>query len=287
METDSIAAFFSVLSFVASSIYSQNIPIGIEWQVMKCLLGHLLFICLLLLPFHSSKLDAVVVKDEEAAANDDDIVQTALGKVVGARRSSVVEYLGIPYAEPPVGTLRFRPPVPKRPWQPSVLVTKSFSPECLQSALFFVDDTVRDEDCLYLNIWRPKGVISAKLLLPVLVWIYGGAFVHGGTAKREYNGRFLAEKGVVVVTLNYRVGALGFLVSVDDGLFGNYGLGDQKVAMNWISSNIQNFGGDPSRITLFGESAGAMSIVQHLLDVSRHKETINAVIMQSNPLGYR
>lgn len=130
------------------------------------------------------------------------------------------------------------------------------------------------EDCLYLNIWQPRHACSAFRdrvgcdLLPVLVWIYGGAFIHGGANRPEYEGSRLATKGTgsIVVSLNYRLGALGFLVSTEDGLYGNYGLDDQKMALQWVKDNIVHFGGDPDRITLFGESAGAMSVGLHLLD---------------------
>jgi para-nitrobenzyl esterase len=227
-----------------------------------------------------------------ADSHKDQIVDTSLGKVAGARRNNVIEYLGIPYAEPPIGALRFRPSIPKRPWYPSIWQAKHFSPECLQSTTLVSDDgTVRDEDCLYLNIWRPIAHDHSKPL-PVLVWIYGGAFIHGGSAKREYNGQYLAARGVVVVSMNYRVGALGFLVSIRDGLYGNYGLEDQRIALEWIKTNIRMFGGDPHKITLFGESAGAMSIGLHFLDTVLHKapymrSAFDKIIMESNPLGYK
>jgi para-nitrobenzyl esterase len=231
-------------------------------------------------------------------------VDTSLGRTLGRKTGNVNEYLGIPFAEPPVGKLRFRPPVPKRPWYPNVHKAQSFAAECLQSALFVSDDgTIRDEDCLYLNIWQPNSINNFPMkqnpLLPVLVWIYGGAFIHGGTSKKDYQGRYLAQKGAIVVSFNYRLGALGFLVSTSDGLFGNYGLEDQKVALQWIHRNIEAFGGDPQRITIFGESAGAMSAGLHILDQtlrannlsSKHQKpqprAIRAVIMQSNPLGYK
>lgn len=274
------------------------------------------------------------------------LIDTSLGRVLGRQdRSSpnVLAFLGIPYAEPPIGKLRFRPPKPKRPWYPSIYKAFELSPECLQSELFSSNDLsrLRSEDCLYLNIWKPKRSSKSnpeskgnhnhnnrRELLPVLVWIYGGAFIHGGSAKPEYMGNKLAEKGVVVVSFNYRIGALGFLVSTSDGLYGNYGLDDQKTAIQWVQDNIQAFGGDPHRITLFGESAGAMSIVLHLLDQQQLQERqyqayqqqvahyrsrrarytsihegfeeadldfrefkprklFHAVIMQSNPLGYK
>lgn len=247
-------------------------------------------------------------------------VKTSLGGVMGRQRGGVNEFLGIPFAEPPVGKLRFRPPLSKKPWHPSVRRAWKFAPECLQSALFVAEDfTVRDEDCLYLNVWQPRPQGSkdghpARRRLPVLVWIYGGAFIHGGSAKREYDGAFLAAQGVLVISFNYRLGVLGFLVSTADGLFGNYGLDDQRLALQWVQRNAEAFGGDPQRITIFGESAGAMSVGLHLLDsalrdnvrlnatqdafssqlfsTSRERKQHNArpfraIIMQSNPLGYK
>lgn len=230
------------------------------------------------------------------------VVDTDLGSVVGMRQDTVNAYLGIPFAEPPIGRYRFRPPRPKRPWFPSLFQAFNFSAECLQSNLYASetsDQRPTDEDCLYLNIWQPSKQ-KKDSLSPVMIWIYGGAFLHGGASRQEYYGNKLAERGVIVVSLNYRLGALGFLVSVSDGLYGNYGLADQKLAIQWVQNNIRNFGGDPNRITLFGESAGAMSIGLHLLDqqnlhqrqLSRNpnrvvRKAFHAVILQSNPLGYK
>lgn len=229
------------------------------------------------------------------------ITDTTLGKVLGRKDGNVNVYLGIPFAEPPLGKLRFRPPRPKRPWYPSIHRAVRYGPECLQSELFAGTDEhqrPRDEDCLYLNIWQPanttavdsenrrkRGVQPPKELYPVLIWIYGGAFIHGGSTKAEYEGSQLAAKGVIVVSFNYRVGALGFLVSTADGLYGNYGLEDQKLAIQWVQDNIRHFGGDPNRVTLFGESAGAMSIVLHLLDQqhSQQQQALQAQERQQNP----
>jgi carboxylesterase type B len=127
-----------------------------------------------------------------------------------------------------------------------------------------------------------------------MVWIYGGAFLHGSSSRVPYLGDKLAIKGCgsVIVSFNYRVGALGFLVSSSDGLFGNYGLHDQKLAMQWVQDHIASFGGDPKRVTLFGESAGAMSIGLHYIE-QQQKETTSSqqlfhrIILQSNPLGYK
>eukprot|EP01039_Chlorochromonas_danica_P010261 gene10261-11356_t len=216
---------------------------------------------------------------------------TKQGQVLGTTDGHVNTFLGIPYAEPPIGRLRFRPPQPKPPWYPQTYTTLSSAPECLQSELIAgpPDEEAgeeRSEDCLYLNIWTPattqvelqhrrrtststkRGSSSSSSsgrlppLLPVMVWFYGGAFIHGGSSRAEYNGYFLARRGeVVVVTFNYRVGALGFLVSISDGLYGNYGLADQKMVLQWVQDHIEAFGGDPSRVTLFGESAAVANFI--------------------------
>ena len=122
------------------------------------------------------------------------------------------------------------------------------------------------EDCLYLNIYAPAGSRKSRKLLPVMIWLHGGAFMQGSGARSEYNGIKLAQRGVLVVTLNYRLGALGWLVSSDDGLLGNFGLMDQKIAMEFVKENIQAFGGNSSDITVFGESAGALMTSLHLLE---------------------
>ena len=229
------------------------------------------------------------------------VVNTALGSITGKREGIVNTFLGIPFAEPPTGNFRFRPPRPKRAWAPASYQAFSFSPECLQSSLYTNadDGSIKDEDCLYLNIWAPVKP-KDKELLPVLLWIYGGAFIHGGASKPEYIGDQLAARGVILVSCNYRMGALGFLVSTSDGLYGNYGLADQKLAMMWVQEHIRNFGGDPERVTLFGESAGAMSIGLHFLDQQYQQQRLlrisprkprqwlfHAIILQSNPLGYK
>lgn len=217
--------------------------------------------------------------------------ETPLGRIVGIKRGKVVSYLGVPFAEPPIGYFRFRPPRSKRPWAPNTYYATRYSAECLQSALYSLSDGrgERDEDCLYLNIWVPANYNPKNGPLPVLLWIYGGAFLQGAASKPEYVGDKLADRGVIVVSCNYRLGALGFLVSTQDGLYGNYGLSDQKLAMQWVQDNIESFGGDPSRVTLFGESAGAMSIGLHFLDqeVPKKPKLFHAIILQSNPFGYK
>jgi carboxylesterase type B len=232
-------------------------------------------------------------------------VDTPLGRIVGFDNDKYTNaFLGIPYAEPPVGNFRYRPPRPKESWAPNTVRAMSFSPECLQSSLYSGDVRPNSEDCLYLNVWTPKSAryqSSARdkgELLPVMIWVYGGAFLHGGANKPEYEGAQLARRGVIIVSLNYRLGALGFLVSTVDGLYGNYGLADQKMAMMWVKQNIMSFGGDPNRVTVFGESAGAMSLGLHILDQHQRQQRqrrmrepqsslFQAAILQSNPFGYR
>jgi carboxylesterase type B len=176
-------------------------------------------------------------KHRESEGKDRVVVKTSLGGVMGFRNGTVTAFLGVPFAEPPTGRYRFRPPRPKRPWYPSTYEALDFGPECLQSSLYSSaseEEAHRDEDCLYLNIWRPSNADSKNNVYPVLLWIYGGAFLHGAASRQEYFGDRLANRGVVVVSCNYRLGALGFLVSTSDGLFGNYGLHDQKLVMQWV-----------------------------------------------------
>ena len=231
-----------------------------------------------------------------ASAREEVAVSTSLTKFIGIVEDEICVFKGIPYAEPPVGKLRFQPPRPKRSY-PNPFHALEYSAECLQSELFATVDRPRmSEDCLYLNIWSPAIPSTSKSKsYPVMVWIYGGAFLQGGANKPLYAGQALAKRGVVVVSFNYRLGALGFLVSTSDGLFGNYGLGDQKLALQWVRDHISAFSGDAERITVFGESAGAMSIGLQFLDqqlskslaLSPTSKLFNSIILQSNPLGYR
>lgn len=172
-------------------------------------------------------------------------------------------YKGIPYAAPPVGGLRFRPPVPPVAWtEPRRF--DDFGPACPQPG----NDEKTSEDCLTLNIWTPAKEPGDRL--PVMVFFHGGAFMSGSGSVSLYNGATLAKTGVVVVTCNYRLGALGFLahpaLSAESarGVSGNYGLLDQQAVLFWVSRNIAAFGGDPTNVTIFGQSAGAASVVLHL-----------------------
>ncbi|PKL70878.1 MAG: carboxylesterase family protein [Methanomicrobiales archaeon HGW-Methanomicrobiales-1] len=198
---------------------------------------------------------------------DAGVVKTDAGSVSGMQQGGLRVFHGIPFAAPPTGNLRWRPTEPVKPWD-GVKETKMYSPACPQP--FAADPGLNmSEDCLYLNVWTPAQGADEKL--PVMVFLYGGAFGKIAGSMPLYNGTALAEKGVVVVTPNYRVGALGFLAhpQLDTespyNVSGNYGLLDQIAAMQWVQRNIGQFGGDPSRVTIFGQSAGGESILIHMV----------------------
>ncbi|THH41488.1 carboxylesterase/lipase family protein [Neolewinella litorea] len=194
--------------------------------------------------------------------------EVANGKLEGnySTRTGVQSYLGIPFAAPPVGELRWQPPQPAEDWE-GVRMTKTFGPRPVQRYIY---DDMRfrspevSEDCLYLNVWTPAK--RDQQGLPVLVYFYGGGFSAGAGDERRYDGERLAQEGVVVVTPNYRLNIFGFLAhpeltaESDYGGSGNYGLMDQAAAIQWVRDNIAAFGGDPERITIAGESAGSMSV---------------------------
>lgn len=215
------------------------------------------------------------------------VVQITTGRVCGMptvggpsgwTKRPVQAYLGIPFAAPPTGERRWAAPVAPDAWEGVRDATK-FGPSCPQNLPDGVD-VETSEDCLSLNVWTPNQTGS----LPVMVFLDGGSFVRGGAAAPVYDGANLAGAGrVVVVTLNYRIGALGFLAGL--GSFeGNYGILDQQFALRWVRANIKAFGGDPTRVTLFGEGAGAMSVGIHLAAASS-RDLFRAAILQSNPYG--
>ena len=205
-----------------------------------------------------------------AAASLPTTVQTRFGPVRGTG-SDVVAFKGIPYAAPPVGELRWRPPAPPAPWT-DVRDASQFGPICPQSAGVMPQGRSKappiarpsSEDCLTLSVWTPAKSSSRKR--PVMVWLHGGGFTVGTGSVPQTDGAALARRGVVVVTLNYRLGPLGFLAhpalsrESERGVSGNYGLLDQIAALRWVRANIAAFGGDPSNVTLVGQSAGATSI---------------------------
>jgi para-nitrobenzyl esterase len=180
--------------------------------------------------------------------------------------SGIRVFKGIPYAAPPVGELRWKAPQPVRPWN-GIRSVAEWGPRCTQSNRLGDLDPLNkrmDEDCLYLNVWTPTG--SAGQALPVMVWIHGGSNLNGAGSQPEFDGSRLASKGVVVVTLNYRLDVFGFLahpeLTQESGTnsSGNYGLLDQIAALEWVQRNIRVFGGDPNQVTVFGESAGAFDV---------------------------
>jgi para-nitrobenzyl esterase len=183
--------------------------------------------------------------------------------------SGTMVFRGIPYAAPPVGDLRWRPPQAAKPWS-GVRDAGQLGHNCIQHQPYSDIDPFAagiSEDCLYLNVWtKSLPVPSAHVSLPVLVWIHGGGFFAGFGGEERHNGGPLAQKGAVVVTLNYRLGAFGFFAhsalaaESPHHAAGNYGLLDQIAALQWVKRNIARFGGDPSRVTIFGESAGGMSV---------------------------
>jgi para-nitrobenzyl esterase len=187
------------------------------------------------------------------------------GTVHGLRGDGVIAYKGMPFAAPPIGNLRWRPPQPVTPWQ-GVRDAVAFRHDCSQEPFPYDSAPSKadfNEDCLYVNVWKPAN--SGKRT-PVMVWIYGGGFVNGGSSPLVYDGSAFAKSGVVLVSFNYRVGTFGFFAhpalsaEQPNAVLGNYGLMDQIAALQWVHRNIAAFGGDPGNVTVFGESAGGMSI---------------------------
>jgi len=203
-------------------------------------------------------------------------LETESGNVRGIAANGVISFKGIPFAAPPVGALRWRMPQPVKPWQGTLSADK-FGPACMQA-----DDVPKSEDCLTLNVWRPAEASAAPL--PVMEWIYGGALVHGRTSL--YPADALARQGVVVVSMNYRMGRLGFFAhpalatEAPDDVRGNYGYMDQHAALQWVQRNIASFGGDPAQVTIFGESAGGGSVMVHLTS-PMSRGLFRAAIMES------
>ena len=193
-------------------------------------------------------------------------VKVEQGALKGTREDGLTVFRGIPFAAPPVGDLRWRPPQPPTKWQ-GVRPASNFAPQCVQNIGSSPDKPpAMSEDCLNLNVWTPAK--SAHDRIPVLVWIYGGGFNAGATSIPTYSGEIFARKGVVLVSIAYRVGPLGFLAHPElsaespHHVSGNYGLLDMIAALRWINTNIAAFGGDPSKVTIFGESAGGIAVSQ-------------------------
>lgn len=201
----------------------------------------------------------------KAMASDSSIVMTQQGAVQGTVGSTFRSFLGIPYAAPPVGNLRWKPPQPHAPWSTTLEATTPGSP-CPQNATPFGQASI-NENCLFLNVYTPNPVESN---LPVMIWLHGGAFVVGEGSSYDPSTTLVTRGNVIVVTINYRLGAFGFLalnaLSSEDpnGSSGNYGLLDQQFAFQWVRNNIQAFGGNPNQVTIFGESAGGISVCANI-----------------------
>jgi para-nitrobenzyl esterase len=218
------------------------------------------------------------------------IVRTARGALAGLELAgAVTAFRGIRYAQAPTGALRWRPPVAPARW-PGVRCAVEFGPACPQApsaagSVYAQEPARTSEDCLFLNVWRPAAAVNA----PVMVWLHGGALRRGDPASGLYDGQNLARMGVVVVTVNYRLGVLGYLahprLSAESphGASGNYGLLDQIEALRWVRDNIAAFGGEPGNVTLFGESAGALSAIE-LMSSPLARGLFHRVILQSGYL---
>src|SRR6266487_5060201 len=193
-------------------------------------------------------------------------VNTANGVLEGVDESGIKTFRGIPFAAPPVGNLRWREPQPLQNWS-GMRKADKFGPRAMQLPIFgdmnFRSDGM-SEDCLYLNVWTPAKTGNEKL--PVLVYFYGGGFMAGDGSEPRYDGESMARKGIVAVTVNYRLGVFGFFAHPEltkespNHASGNYGLLDQTAALQWVQQNIAAFGGDPEKITIAGESAGSFSV---------------------------
>ena len=217
------------------------------------------------------------VADAAAAGQPPPTVATGDGSVQGATVGATDEYLGLPYAASPVGSLRWRAPQPVAHWS-GVRRATQFAPHCPQTpSEFGVAST--SENCLYLNVYTPAAD-HGRGNLPVMVWFHGGVFVWGES--NDWNPAQLVQDGVIVVTINYRLGALGFLahpaLAGRGGSSGNYGLMDQQAALRWVRDNVAKFGGDARKVTIFGESAGGLSVLSQLASPAAHGLFSDAIV---------
>ena len=215
------------------------------------------------------------------------VVNAPAGKVSGAAAGGVHVFKGIPYAQPPVGAMRWKAPLPAQKWK-GTRDTTQFGAACIQpkgrpDSIYFWSLPKTSEDCLYLNVWAPGDARNA----PVFVWIHGGALSGGSGSEPLYDGTKFAERGIVVVTINYRLGPLGFLVhpalSAESRrkISGNYGLLDQVAALEWVKKNIGAFGGDAANVTIAGESAGGLSVMYLMAAPGAHGLFHKAILQSS------
>jgi para-nitrobenzyl esterase len=199
----------------------------------------------------------------DVTSSEAGVAMIETGSVRGVADGATYAYKGIPYAAPPVGELRWRPPVPAECWE-GLRDGSAFGPVCLQ---YDEEAVVGSEDCLTLNVWAPAALPAAGTARPVMVFIHGGGNAQGSSSQAIYDGRAMAERGdVVLISINYRLGQLGFLahpaLAAEDvrGVSGNYGNLDQIAALQWVRRNVAAFNGDPNRVTIFGESAGGVNV---------------------------
>lgn len=217
-----------------------------------------------------------------AAMAEPMIVQTSTGALAGSG-CDIRVFKGIPFAAPPIGPLRWRPPEPPTPWH-GVRDATQFGADCMQKRLPETRAPGVSEDCLTLNVWAPAQ--NGGRALPVMVWVFGGGFVDGSGSLPIYDGEALARKGVILVTVNYRTGVFGFLAHAalaaesPNHSAGNYGILDVIAALRWLKSNVGAFGGDPNRVTVFGESAGA-SLLDMVLVSPLSEGLVHGAILQS------
>jgi len=221
-----------------------------------------------------------------ASARPAPVVHAPAGAARGEAEGELNVFRGLPYAAPPVGPLRWRPPAPLRPWA-GERDARVFGPACLQpravpGSIYASDLPQLSEDCLTLNVWAPANAKGA----PVMVWIHGGSLTAGSSRESMYDGAALARRGIVVVSINYRLGVLGYLAHPEltaespDGVSGNYGLLDQVAALVWVKRNIAAFGGDPTKVTVAGESAGGLSVL-YLMASPLARGLFDKAILQS------
>lgn len=230
-----------------------------------------------------------------SAAAQGPVIHAPAGAVEGVTDGSVQVFKGLPYAKPPVGDARWKPPVEMPTWNGVRDATK-FGPSCIQplpqsrsGSIYAGDLGPMSEDCLFVNVWAQQGASNA----PVMVWIHGGALTTGSSSEPMYDGTKLAERGVVVVSINYRLGVLGYLAhpllsaESPDKISGNYGLLDQIEALRWVKRNVAAFGGDPANVTIMGESAGGLSVMYLLASPPArglfHKAIAQSAYMISTP----
>lgn len=236
-----------------------------------------------------------------AACSSEDVLEITGGKIQGVETEipGIYVFRGIPYAAPPVGELRWKEPQPVVPWE-GVLVADTFGPAAPQTdkvsgtsgrgidyvkEFYAAGDPLRSEDCLYLNVWTPAPGKTGERL-PVALWIHGGAYMQGFGHEIEFDGMEYAKRGVILVTINYRLGLFGYLAHpllTQESPYnssGNYGLLDQIAALDWVIANIEQFGGDPHNITVFGQSAGAGS-VQAMVTSPLSRDKMQRAIIQS------